>query len=270
MKFPFQGFELTDSQQESSTKTVSNNKNNTGISAPMAGRNVAASLIKDGVIDLSKLEATISSAVQADERYKRENDAKFRAVAQKVQTYEEFEGIVKASHIKPISEDITNLSLGRSTWNSTTRPAASGPAPAGAAGAAPAAAATGVNAPSTGTTTALSERQFQIEWKKAATSEDKYALLSRVGAEGLHQLFPVEVGGCGLGAILQVFDATTTAATSETVAGLMMSLAKASRFSLMLDFLSDQETAATKSLLEKLAASLDADTLASLRATYRV
>jgi hypothetical protein len=84
-------------------------------------RNLAASLIKDGVVDLSKLEASISVAVQEDERYKRENDAKFRAVAQKVQTYEEFEGIVKASHIKPITEDITNLSLGRSTWNSGTR-----------------------------------------------------------------------------------------------------------------------------------------------------
>lgn len=85
----------------------------------MAHRATAANLVKDGVVDLKLLEATISSAVQHDERYQRENDAKFRAVAQKVQSYEEFEGIVKASHIKPITEDITNLSLGRSTWNTS-------------------------------------------------------------------------------------------------------------------------------------------------------
>ncbi len=74
-----------------------------------------------GEVDLRRLEATVATAIQQDERYQRENDAKFRAVAQKVQSYEEFEGIVKASHIKPIKEDITNLSLGRSSWSSTAR-----------------------------------------------------------------------------------------------------------------------------------------------------
>ena len=39
--------------------------------------------------------------VVADERYWRENDAKFRAVAQHA-SYDQFEQIVKASHLKPL------------------------------------------------------------------------------------------------------------------------------------------------------------------------
>lgn len=82
---------------------------------------VDKSVVVNGAIDLSRLETTIQRAIESDQKYQRENDAKFRAVAQKVQSYEEFEGIVKASHIKPITEDITNLSLGRSSWNPTTK-----------------------------------------------------------------------------------------------------------------------------------------------------
>lgn len=75
---------------------------------------------RDG-IDFRKLEASLAAAVEADARYDRENDAKLRAMAQKVQTYEEFEGLVKGAHIKPVEEDITNLDLKRSSWSSSGR-----------------------------------------------------------------------------------------------------------------------------------------------------
>jgi hypothetical protein len=41
-------------------------------------------------IDFDKLELELNAAVEADARYWRENDAKFRAVNQKVGSYEEF------------------------------------------------------------------------------------------------------------------------------------------------------------------------------------
>lgn len=41
-------------------------------------------------IDLGRLERELVSAIEADRRYSRENDAKFRAIHQKVATYEEF------------------------------------------------------------------------------------------------------------------------------------------------------------------------------------
>lgn len=42
------------------------------------------------MINFSALERELESAVEADKKYRRENDAKFRALHQKVATYEEF------------------------------------------------------------------------------------------------------------------------------------------------------------------------------------
>jgi hypothetical protein len=41
-------------------------------------------------IDVDKVEKELVNALEADRKYSRENDAKFRAVNQKVATYEEF------------------------------------------------------------------------------------------------------------------------------------------------------------------------------------
>ena len=44
----------------------------------------------DKAIDFKKLERELHNAIETDARYWRENDAKFRAVNQKVGSYEEF------------------------------------------------------------------------------------------------------------------------------------------------------------------------------------
>lgn len=44
----------------------------------------------DNDFDFIRLEKELKLAVQADEKYTRENDAKMRAVQQKVGSYEEF------------------------------------------------------------------------------------------------------------------------------------------------------------------------------------
>ena len=41
-------------------------------------------------IDVGKVEKELVTALEADRKYSRENDAKFRAVNQRVATYEEF------------------------------------------------------------------------------------------------------------------------------------------------------------------------------------
>lgn len=59
-------------------------------------------------IDFRKLEKELSLAVEADAKYDRENSAKFRAVEQRVSSYEEFKDIVCAAHLKPLDrKDIT-------------------------------------------------------------------------------------------------------------------------------------------------------------------
>ena len=44
----------------------------------------------EDVINFDKLESELDAAVEADARYQRENDAKFRAIHQKVPTYDDF------------------------------------------------------------------------------------------------------------------------------------------------------------------------------------
>ena len=62
----------------------------------------------DEGIDFRKLEKELALAVEADAKYDRENSAKFRAVEQRVGSYEEFRDIVSAAHLKPLErKDIT-------------------------------------------------------------------------------------------------------------------------------------------------------------------
>ncbi|XP_021567269.1 coiled-coil domain-containing protein 103 isoform X3 [Carlito syrichta] len=57
---------------------------------------------RNDVIDFKVLEKELQAALAADEKYKRENAAKLRAVEQRVASYEEFRGIILASHLKPL------------------------------------------------------------------------------------------------------------------------------------------------------------------------
>ena len=45
---------------------------------------------REDKIDFQKLERELEAAVESDARYWRENDAKMRAVEQRVETYEQF------------------------------------------------------------------------------------------------------------------------------------------------------------------------------------
>ena len=77
--------------------------------------------LQSGMASLDQVECELSSLLAQDNRYWRENDAKFRAVAQNA-TYEQFEDIVKASHLKPLDKtDKSPNSKGKtSIWNSIT------------------------------------------------------------------------------------------------------------------------------------------------------
>ncbi|XP_016057511.1 PREDICTED: coiled-coil domain-containing protein 103 isoform X3 [Miniopterus natalensis] len=57
---------------------------------------------RNDIIDFKALEKELQAALTADEKYQRENAAKLRAVEQRVASYEEFRGIVLASHLKPL------------------------------------------------------------------------------------------------------------------------------------------------------------------------
>lgn len=66
---------------------------------------------KSGAIDFCALERELQAAVAADEKYWRENDAKFRAVHQKVASYEEFRFAGNLFHVASLELGIQQSSV---------------------------------------------------------------------------------------------------------------------------------------------------------------
>lgn len=71
----------------------------------------------DDDIDFQKLAKDVSTALAKDEKYQRENDAKFRAIHQKVKSYDEFRDIVEASHLRPLDKDDKIGGVSYQKWN---------------------------------------------------------------------------------------------------------------------------------------------------------
>ena len=72
----------------------------------------------DDGIDFGNLQQEFNTAKEADQKYSRENEAKFRAVHQKVASYDEFRDIVTASHLRPLDRDeIIGVKSTPQPWN---------------------------------------------------------------------------------------------------------------------------------------------------------
>ncbi|KAM3173657.1 hypothetical protein ACTXT7_012106 [Hymenolepis weldensis] len=74
-------------------------------------------------LDVDRLESELKQSVRHEERRWRENDAKLRAVEQKVGTYDEFRGIVDACELRPLTckeiQEATNRYAGWAPNSST-------------------------------------------------------------------------------------------------------------------------------------------------------
>ncbi|KAM3863753.1 dynein axonemal assembly factor 19 [Diretmus argenteus] len=74
------------------------------------------------VIDFSALEKELQAAVEADGRSLRENQAKLRAVDQKVSSYQEFRDIVLSCHLRPLEKKDTTGTSRKQPWNPLVSP----------------------------------------------------------------------------------------------------------------------------------------------------
>ncbi|KAM4598745.1 dynein axonemal assembly factor 19 [Polymixia lowei] len=72
---------------------------------------------EDSVINFSALERELRAAVEEDRRYRRENDAKLRAVNQRVASYEEFRDIVLSCHLRPLEKRDKDGASRKQPWN---------------------------------------------------------------------------------------------------------------------------------------------------------
>merc|ERR1719219_450200 len=68
-------------------------------------------------MNLNRLENDLRNLVEQDKVYQQRNDAKIRAVEQRVPTYEHFEQLVAGSHLKPLGADDTIGGMTYQKWN---------------------------------------------------------------------------------------------------------------------------------------------------------
>ncbi|XP_072270789.1 dynein axonemal assembly factor 19 [Pyxicephalus adspersus] len=190
------------------------------------------------ILNFRELEKELANAVAADEKYRRENDAKFRAIHQKVASYEEFRDIVLASNLKPLERKDKIGGDRKQPWNPT---------------------ATTSGSSREAVCTVLQESpsepknafEFTRDWRRVDVKR-RYDLLLRIGAGKLSQIFHAEVCSALLGEILQVLEENFHCAHWQEVLDILNCLANTQRFDLNLVFLSKAEQGSCRELFGKL------------------
>ncbi len=199
-------------------------------------------------IDFKKLAKELDKAVEADSKYSRENAAKFRAVEQRVGSYEEFRDIVLASNLKPLDKkDIMSETNRHQPLNSvcTSRQ----PQTKQATGE--------INNCKIAGKEMLPQPQnpdeFMKSWKKLARdSRAKYTYLMQIEPSKLEKIFKSEQVGNILGEILSVLDKHFSATDLNRIIAILRCLKASKRFALSVQFLTKAEKGSVAELFEKL------------------
>ncbi|NXE55790.1 CC103 protein, partial [Casuarius casuarius] len=193
-----------------------------------------------GAIDFGALEKELRAAVAADEKYERENSAKFRAVHQKVASYEEFRDIVLASHLKPLEREDKMGRKRNLLWNPcATR-------------------AKGEQASNVEIAQELDQlpgtsAEFYRDWRRCLKSrKEKYQLLLKLGGKALGRLFQADLGFGLLGEFLTVLAENVCHEDRDAILQILQSLSSTKRFGLNMDLLSESEKESGRDLFRKL------------------
>ncbi|KAM5273083.1 dynein axonemal assembly factor 19 [Ctenodactylus gundi] len=198
---------------------------------------------RNDVIDFKALEKELQAALAADEKYKRENDAKLRAMEQRVPSYEDFRNIVLASHLKPLERKDKMGGKKSVIWNCCTTQektfqdvAAEIPQ---------------VKTPFQPETSA----EFYRDWRRHLESgPERYQALLQLGGPKLGRLFQTDVGFGLLGELLVVLAEHVRPADRAAVLGILCNLTSTGRFSLNVSLLSHTERESCRGLFQKLQA----------------
>ncbi|XP_037351096.1 coiled-coil domain-containing protein 103 isoform X2 [Talpa occidentalis] len=201
---------------------------------------------RNNIIDFKALEKELQAALAADEKYKRENAAKLRAVEQRVASYEEFRGIVLASHLKPLERKDKIGATMTVPWNchSTQGKTSQDEIPE-------------ISQEKTLLQPDTSA-EFYRDWRRHLQSgPERYQALVQLGGPKLGHLFQTDVGFGLLGELLMALADHVKPADRSVVLGILDSLTTTGRFTLNLSLLSHMERQSCRDLFQKLQAMSD-------------
>ncbi|PNF33647.1 Coiled-coil domain-containing protein 103 [Cryptotermes secundus] len=205
----------------------------------------------DDTINFSALETELHAALEEDAKYWRENDAKLRAVEQRVATFDEFRDLVKASHLKPLDkQEKLNIfqSKRSSIWNSLAPKKKQGIEMETTQS-------HSLNMMQQDDHVPMTTVEFIQQWRPLDIC-DRLLLLKFTGAHKVGELVKSEIPVGILGEILQALLAFSLNTPDIVfVVRLLESLTEAKRFNLSLQFLSSVEKETCRQLMEKLSSS---------------
>ncbi|XP_027638933.2 coiled-coil domain-containing protein 103 isoform X2 [Falco cherrug] len=166
----------------------------------------------DGALSPGALERELQAAVAADERQARENEAKLRALRQRVPSYEEFRDIVLASHLKPLEKKDKELD----------------------------------QLPGT------SAEFYRDWRRCLKSGKEKYQFLLELGGKALGRIFQADLGFGLLGEFLMVLAENVCHEDRDAILQILESLSGTKRFGLNVDLLSESEKESSRDLFRKL------------------
>ncbi|KAM4645060.1 dynein axonemal assembly factor 19 [Amazona ochrocephala] len=194
----------------------------------------------DGAVDPRALERELQAAVAEDERRERENEAKLRAVRQRVPSYEEFRNMVLASHLKPLEKKDKMGQRRNVLWNPCAAHA-KGPQ------------AGDVEIPQELDGLPGTSAEFYRDWRRCLKSRKlKYQVLLELGGEALGRIFQADLGYGLLGEFLVVLAENVCHEDRDAILQILQSLSGTKRFGLNLDLLSEPEKESSRDLFRKL------------------
>ncbi|XP_076399572.1 dynein axonemal assembly factor 19 isoform X2 [Peromyscus maniculatus bairdii] len=231
---------------------------------------------KNDAINFKTLEKELQAALAADEKYKRENAAKLRAVEQRVPSYEEFRGIVLASHLKPLEQKDKVRGKRTVPWNChSTRErtfqdvATEIPQPTetdfsplipeqqsdGGTELNWAQQSFNIRSQEKSSFQPATSAEFYRDWRRHLRSgPERYQALLQLGGAELGHLFRMDVGFGLLGELLVALAEHVKPSDRTAVLGILHRLANTGRFPLNLSLLSPAEREGCQRLFEKLQA----------------
>ncbi|XP_069490344.1 coiled-coil domain-containing protein 103 isoform X1 [Ambystoma mexicanum] len=216
-------------------------------------------------IDFSALERELQAAVAADEKYQRENDAKFRAVHQKVASYEEFRDIVLASHLRPLERKDKIGGKRNQPWNSCAMPSGPQQNCVGELSQLRVLEILPLWSPKVAnhqefTLEPKTAAEFHRDWRRCLQgATERYQFLMRLGATTLGRIFHADLAFGLLGELLTTLAENIQIADHTVVIQILQSLSTTRRFDLNLDFLSMSEKESCRHLFQKLRGRVHAE-----------
>lgn len=206
---------------------------------------------KKDEIDFSKLEREFSAAVEADKKYSRENAAKFRAVEQRVGSYDEFRNIVLASNLQPlerkdiysdakVKQPLNAMCTSKERQLKSSKDAPQNDDIMGQNGII--------------TEEPISADSFLKTWKRSLTTNlSRFTYVIQLQTSAMAKILTSESIGNLIGDIISTLDDCFDSTYLTKILDILSNLSLSKRFSLSMQFLSKSEKTALANLFEKLA-----------------